>query len=136
MGQDIDAECRSCGMMLAHTLVAMVGPRVARVRCNTCRKDHAYRSPKTARESIEAKRRAAHKVKLDAAARNAAAPPFDEIVAQTDLSQATKYSIRMQLEVHQAVDHPKFGLGVVHQLRDGKAQVVFRSGAKTLVYGR
>ncbi len=136
VGQDIDSECRSCGMLLAHTIIAMVGSRVARVRCNTCRKEHAYRSPKSASEATAARRTAERKTVMDAAARAAAAPDFHDLAKGVDLSNAEKYSMKMALEKNSVVSHPKFGVGIVFDIRGDKAQVVFNAGAKTLVFGR
>jgi len=41
-GGEIDTLCTKCAMTLAHTIIAMVGPRVVKVKCNTCGADHAY----------------------------------------------------------------------------------------------
>ena len=34
-------------MTLAHTILAMVGTKIARVKCNTCGGDHVYRGTNT-----------------------------------------------------------------------------------------
>ena len=44
VGGEVDAFCTRCRLTLAHTILAMVGTKLARVRCNTCNGDHAYRS--------------------------------------------------------------------------------------------
>src|SRR2546429_5893163 len=43
VGGDIDAWCTRCKMNLGHTILALVGTRPARVRCNTCHGEHNYR---------------------------------------------------------------------------------------------
>src|SRR2546430_15525379 len=43
VGGDIDAWCTRCKMNLGHTILAMVGTRPARVRCNTCQGEHNFR---------------------------------------------------------------------------------------------
>ena len=45
VGGDVDAFCTRCKMELGHTVLAMVGTRPVRVRCNTCQGEHAYRGP-------------------------------------------------------------------------------------------
>ena len=35
-GGEVDCFCTRCKMVLAHTILAMVGDRPARVKCNTC----------------------------------------------------------------------------------------------------
>ncbi|MFY0576846.1 hypothetical protein ACN28S_23190 [Cystobacter fuscus] len=44
VGGEVDAFCTRCRLTLAHTILAMVGTKIARVRCNTCNGDHAFRS--------------------------------------------------------------------------------------------
>jgi hypothetical protein len=36
VGGEVDAFCSSCKLVLGHTILAMVGERIAKVRCNTC----------------------------------------------------------------------------------------------------
>src|SRR5438132_3414963 len=43
VGGSIDSWCGKCKMVLAHTIEAMVGEKPARVHCNTCKSQHAYR---------------------------------------------------------------------------------------------
>ena len=43
VGADIDAWCTRCKMNLGHTILAMVGSKPVRVRCNTCQGEHNYR---------------------------------------------------------------------------------------------
>lgn len=138
VGDEIDAKCLpSCGpgLVLGHTVVAMDGDRIVKVKCNTCTKTHTYRSPDSASEATAAKRKVARKKREEAAA--AAAVDFDVLCQKVDLSTASKYSIKSNLEVHQVVEHPKFGTGIVFALKeDGKAEVVFRDGPRVLIHGR
>src|SRR5262245_25574499 len=43
-GGTIDSWCGKCKMVLAHTIEAMVGNKPARVHCNTCNSQHAYKA--------------------------------------------------------------------------------------------
>ncbi|HJL40960.1 MAG TPA: hypothetical protein RMG48_06615 [Myxococcales bacterium LLY-WYZ-16_1] len=141
VGDDIDAKCLpACGkgLVLAHTIVAMVGDKVARVKCNTCQKEHSYRAPDSPSEATAAKRRAERK-KAQAEAMNRLTTPeeYEQIAQSVDLTQAQKYSMKMDLDLQAVVDHPKFGIGIVTELREGgKAAVAFPDGGKVLVYGR
>lgn len=138
VGDDIDAKCLpSCGpgLVLAHTIVAMDGDKIVKVKCNTCEKTHTYRSPDSASEATAAKRKVARKKREEAAA--AAAVDFDALSKKVDMTQAAQYSIRAPLEMNQVVEHPKFGTGIVFALKeDGKAEVVFRDGPRVLVHSR
>lgn len=139
VGDNIDAKCLpSCGpgLVLAHTVVAMDGEKIVKVRCNTCTKTHTYRPPDSASEATAAKRKSARK-KREEAAGTAGNVEFDELAKRVDLTRAEKYSVRSNLDVHQVVDHPKFGTGIVFALKeDGKAEVVFRDGPRVLVHSR
>ncbi|MEL6186228.1 MAG: hypothetical protein AAFU79_16510, partial [Myxococcota bacterium] len=99
VGDDIDSKCLpSCGpgLVLAHTIVAMDGDKIVRVKCNTCQKTHTYRSPDSASEATAAKRKSARKKREEAA--TAAAVDFDDLAKSVDLSQAAKYSTKEPLE--------------------------------------
>ncbi|MGF1511425.1 MAG: hypothetical protein ACFB9M_18185 [Myxococcota bacterium] len=140
-GDEIEAKCLpACGknLCLAHTIVAMVGDKIAKVKCNTCQKEHSYRPPDSPSEATAAKRRAERKkAQQDAVPRVATPEDYARLIKQVDVSSATKYSMRMDLELNAVVDHPKFGVGVVTDLRDGsKACIAFPDGGRVLVYGR
>lgn len=138
VGDDIDSKCLpSCGpgLVLAHTIVAMDGDKIVKVKCNTCNKTHTYRSPDSASEATAAKRKNARKKREEAAA--AASVDFEALAKNVDLTQAEQYSIKNSLDVHQVVEHPKFGTGIVFSLKeDRKAEVVFRDGPRLLVHSR
>ncbi len=140
-GDEVDAKhkCYPDGetLVLAHTVVAMVGDRIAKVKCNTCGKIHAYRPPDSPSEATAAKRRAERKKALAKVASRGEPEPFEILAAKVDLTQTTDYSIKMSMEEMMVVQHPKFGVGIVAMLREGnKADVVFNEGPRTLIYGR
>jgi phage FluMu protein Com len=113
----------------------MEGDKIVKVKCNTCQKTHTYRSPDSASEATAAKRKSARKKREEAA--NAAMADFDELAKEVDLGSAETYSIKKTLDVRQVVEHPKFGTGIVFALKeDGKAEIVFRDGPRTLIHSR
>ena len=122
VGGDVDAFCTRCGLLLGHTVIAMVGPRPVKVECNTCHAVHAFHggggAPRPARERPRP-------------------VAFDQLLAARDVAGARRYSPRETYAEGQVLDHPQFGRGFVSALRDGgKAEVTFRGGVKTLVHGR
>lgn len=137
-GDEVDSKCTKCKMVLAHTILAMVGSKIAQVRCNTCGGTHTYRPPPSASEASAARRRAEKKaVALEADKQKSSAAEFDSIVRTVDTSGALPYSAGMGLELNQVIEHATFGLGVVTELREGnKAHIAFRDGGRILVYGR
>src|SRR5438309_8942814 len=44
VGGEADAWCTKCEMVLAHTVIAMVGTKPVKVECNTCHGVHKYRA--------------------------------------------------------------------------------------------
>lgn len=141
VGGEVDAFCTRCKLPtpLAHTILAMVGTKIARVRCNTCGGDHAYRGAPGSTDKPTAAARAS-------AARAAGAPKaekpekvvisFEEQLAGKDIANAPRYSPKDTYKVEQVVQHPTFGLGLVTAVRGDKVDIAFKSEAKTLVHGR
>lgn len=137
-GDEVDSMCTKCKMLLAHTIVAMSGDKIAKVKCNTCGGVHAYRPPPSPSEASAKRRRAERAAGAAEAAKvKTTASDFEVYTKGKDLSKAAKYSPKMQLGVGEAIDHPTFGIGVVTEIREGsKAQVAFKDGGRILVYGR
>lgn len=135
VGGEIDALCNKCELNLAHTILAMVGPKVIRVRCNTCGSDHQYRGtqPLVKAKSFSAPKKAS-------APRTSAAERvilnFEDQLKQKDTAHAKKYSARDTFQVDDVVDHPTFGRGFVTAVRGDKVDITFRTFEKTLVHGR
>jgi len=138
VGGEVDAFCTRCKMDLAHTILAMVGTRIARVRCNTCGGDHAYRGPQAGTSST--KSGAAARSSTPRAPRATAEAKqvisFDELLAARNTATAVDYNIKTTFAPEQIVRHPTFGLGIVQAVRGDKVDVMFRSENRTLVHGR
>ncbi|MBS2027417.1 MAG: hypothetical protein JST54_05875 [Deltaproteobacteria bacterium] len=132
VGGEVDSFCTKCKMLLAHTILAMVGERIARVRCNTCMGEHAY---KAAPGTSKPRNTSSGGAKSETRSRSAAAS-FDEQLAGKDGSTARSYNINEKFVVDQVVDHPTFGRGFVAAARADKIDVVFKSFVKTLVHAR
>jgi len=137
-GDEVDSNCTKCKMVLAHVIVAMVGDQIARVKCNTCGGEHAYRPPPTASEATAKRRRAERKAAMaEATTSIMTADDYESVVKGHDLSKAAKYSIKAPLTHNDVVDHPKFGIGVVVEVREGnKVQVAFPDGGRVLAHSR
>lgn len=134
VGGDVDAQCNKCKMELGHTILAMVGSSIARVRCNTCNGEHVYRGGDGAakRRSIGLGAKPGEKIKH---------PPrsvtsVEALLAGRDTSRARRYSPRDRLSVDDVLTHPSFGVGIVTAVRGEKAEVAFHSGMRTLIHSR
>ncbi len=132
VGGEVDSFCSKCELVLAHTVIAMVGSKPVRVKCNTCQGEHRYRPAPGA--PVEGG---------SVAARKAARPvrekkvevSFEDLLAQRK-RPSVPYSPKRTFAVDDVVDHPTFGLGFVTAVRAGKAEITFRSDVKVLVHGR
>lgn len=140
VGGDVDAFCTRCKLLLGHTVLAMVGERIAKVRCNTCQGEHAYKAgpPGTSSPKATAEprvRRTTARTTTRSVRAAVETLPFEELFAGRDPASATPYSPRGRFSRGELIHHPTFGLGVVQADRGGKFDVIFRSGVKTLIHG-
>lgn len=132
-GGEVDAWCTRCRMTLAHTIVALVSGRPARVQCNTCGGNHNYRA---APGEAAAREPAAAAAKKAATTRSTKVTySFEEAIAQKSGAERT-YSPKEAFEVDDVISHPTFGRGWVNAVRPDKIEVVFRAGTRTLVHRR
>lgn len=140
VGGEIDAFCSKCDLNLAHTIIAMVGPKVVKVKCNTCGNDHQYRGEQPLVKSqsfANPKKRASSSSSSSAAPKaSRAAVSWEDKFKGKDLSRARKYSIRDTYAVDDVIDHPTFGLGLVVAVRQDKVDVSFKQEEKVLVHGK
>ncbi|MDC0706848.1 hypothetical protein POL68_00015 [Stigmatella sp. ncwal1] len=141
VGGEVDAPCTRCKLTLAHTILAMVGPKIARVRCNTCGGDHVYRSAPGTTDRPTAAARSASSASRSSTSSRAEKPEkvvisFEEQLSGKDIANAPKYSPKDTYRVDQVIQHPTFGLGLVTIVRGDKVDIVFKSETKTLVHGR
>ena len=132
VGGEVDALCSKCELTLAHTVIAMVGDKPAKVKCNTCKGEHKYRpvaGPITLAGSV-AKKKAAR-----APREKKVVISFEELLA-AHKRPPVPYSLRRRFVVDDVLDHPTFGLGFVSAVRIDKIDVTFRAEPRVLVHGR
>lgn len=135
-GGEIDAFCSRCDLNLAHTIIAMVGPKVVKVKCNTCGNDHQYRGEQPlvkAQSFANPKKRASSGAAPRA---TKAVVAWEDKFKGKDLGRARTYSIRDTYAVDDVIDHPTFGLGLVVAVRQDKVDVSFKQEEKVLVHGK
>lgn len=118
LGGDIDAYCGKCKETREHVIAVLSQTgQIERIQCRTCQSNHLYRERKTATT-----RTSTRTSKKDAsAAAEYSGPP-------RNYSMIEKFSTGDRLE------HPKFGTGVVVEVRAGKIDVKFGRELKTLIH--
>jgi len=125
-GDDIDAYCKKCKLVLAHVIVALRATKPAKTECKTCGEVHAYRkdAPGTRKRSTKSKE-------------NAQKAEYDRLMEGRDISAAEKYKLVGDYAAEQVIDHKTFGIGIVtRQLSDNKLEVFFLESIKVLVHRR
>jgi len=137
-GDCIEARCTRCRALLNHTIVAMVGEKVIRVECNTCRGIHNYHGEKVARTPVASPTRttapAPRKGKKDPGATDR--EEWEALRPAMEPERALPYDMNGKYRVNSLVAHPVFGLGVVKLvIPPNKIQILFRDGKKLLRCG-
>lgn len=138
-GSIVETRCTKCRAIMNHTIVAMVGEKIVRVECNTCRGIHAYHPVKVAKEpstrTTAAKKPAAPratKANPEAAAR----AEWEALQPDLDKAQAIPYDMNRPFRKKNVLFHPDFGLGLVQLvLPPNKIEVLFQTGKKRLRCG-
>jgi Zn ribbon nucleic-acid-binding protein len=128
-GGYIAARCTRCKDNTNHTIVAMVGEKVARVECNTCGSIHNYHAEKP--EKASPKRRSPssdNKPRLTKTQRE-----WEESLATARPDEAIAYSMTAPMAEGMLINHPNFGLGrVISISKPNKMEVRFADGVKLL----
>jgi hypothetical protein len=124
-GGTIDSWCGKCKLILAHTIEAMVGTKPARVHCNTCNSQHAYKASepgKSVARLQSSKPRASR---------------YQGLLKGSNTETPKSYSPKDKYQSGDVLKHPTFGVGVTTAVKDeSKIEVLFEGGSKLLVHGR
>jgi hypothetical protein len=132
-------------MVLAHTIEAIEGEKIARVHCNTCGGQHAYHAHAPGEKAPSSRSSSGTKASKPKAKRPSTSSgtrsrsqvaSFDDQVAGKDLATAKPYSPALKFELEELISHPTFGVGIVGVSRPDKIDVTFRQFVKTLVHNR
>ena len=127
-GSEVDAYCTKCKLVLAHTVVALQGPKPRRVRCNTCSGEHNYRPNKPASKLAVKK-----PVKTRAAPRKNR-QSWEEVMQEASGKPHKPYSMSGSFLEGDWIEHATFGLGCVQAfIPPNKISVRFADSTKTLI---
>jgi len=122
------SRCSKCKDTSNHTIVAMVGDRVARVECNVCGSVHNHRSATAPKPRSASPRTPAQPRKTRAQAQ------WENLMAEADQSRAIPYHIKTPVKTGYIIHHPSFGLGqILSTTRPNKMEIIFEQGVKLLL---
>jgi hypothetical protein len=145
VGGDVDSWCTKCRMMLTHRIVAMLGPKPARVECETCHSQHNFRANAPGDAPVKAGTRASaggasgpRPARVSSATRleqerREREQSWERAVTGKLIGDFVKYTVKESFKVGDLVKHTKFGDGVVLRVIDAhKVEVLFRDEPRTL----
>ena len=141
-GDDVDAWCGKCLMVMSHRIIAVVGSQIKKVECLTCHAIHAYKSAPGAKTDRAASRNAvdssikASKGKMPRASR--VEGEWNVFMAEKAPEQQSRpYRVSESFAVAEFIEHPVFGAGRVLEITGAeKMVVIFKEGRKTLLCNR
>ncbi len=141
-GDDIDAWCGKCTMVMNHRIIAVVSGRVKKVECLTCHAIHAYKASPT--EKVSGK---APKKSVSSSPRPSRGPVAKAAKAENEwkvfLSELPDdcsprpYKPTDSYGANEFIDHLTFGIGRVLEITGAERMlVIFKDGRKTLLCNR
>jgi len=129
-GGFVAAHCTKCKLELGHTIMAMMGEKIVRVKCRTCGSEHNYRD-KTKKEAV--RKRPVAKAKRAAPLKR---PERNWEEAMSKVTGADiPYDGTRSYKPGQPVAHHVFGSGVVVETSEKKVTVIFKDKERRLVSG-
>ncbi|MEI8355523.1 MAG: hypothetical protein WCG31_05460 [Deltaproteobacteria bacterium] len=142
-GDIIEARCTKCREVMNHRIVAMVGEKVVRVECNTCRGIHNYRQPAEAKVVIGGKSTGKAASKTVSPPRKTKKDPdiadkeeWESLLPSMQVDQAIMYEMNAKFKLNDLVQHTAFGIGLVTLIvKPNKMHVLFQGGKKLLRCG-
>ncbi|MRR15371.1 MAG: hypothetical protein EG826_02815 [Deltaproteobacteria bacterium] len=138
VGDNIDAYCLKCKMVLAHVILFKVDGVVNRVKCKTCGAEHKYRGAKTPVKKSETAVRAPRPASKAKTARKETAgdAPLMWDLKSRSLPSGTPirdYAIGEQFQAGNVINHPVFGVGFVEKvLSDKSISVLFHDAVRLM----
>ncbi len=138
VGENIDAYCLKCKLVLSHVILFKVDGVVNRVKCRTCGAEHKYRGTMPAvKKTAAVLMPGAGRVKKSVSAKvtvNDAPLQWDLKIHNVAPSTPMKnYSIKEIYKVNDMINHPVFGVGFVEKIVSDKSiSVLFNDSVKLM----
>lgn len=156
-GDRITARCTRCNDLTGHIVIVVVGGEIHKVECLACKSVHKYyppitpKAPKVKTEVCRVKpgqdRKSVVQTTTKAAPKAAPKTALAKKISKTaenleqnwqkalnsSLASPKDYSMGTAFSLHDIVNHPKFGQGVVQSLeKPDKMHIMFRDGLRIL----
>lgn len=138
VGQNIDAYCLKCKLVLAHIVLYEVDGAVSKVKCKTCGAEHKYRGVKPSAPKGAAKEKSAKErwSRTQTGKKTVDPAPIRWETQHRNLDPDTAvkpYRIQDLYQVGDVIQHSAFGLGFVEKIATyNRMDVLFQAGVKFL----
>ena len=113
VGKETLAYCTSCKMDLSHIVVALKGDRIAKVQCQTCKKEHAF---KAAKGQTEPKKKRSRSKAAEEAEANTVELEWEKLMNAHKDAPTKAYNTKGQFALGDKISHANFGPGIVGKL--------------------
>ena len=138
VGDNIDAYCLKCKLVLAHVIMFKVDGVVNRVKCKTCGAEHKYRGAVPGvKKSAAVRSPGVGRVKKPTAVKEAVNnAPLQWDLKSRNLPPETAirdYTIKDTYKVNQVINHPTFGIGFVEKVASDKSVYILFHDAVRLM---
>jgi len=153
VGMEIESMCSKCKDATVHMIEVIKNDIPTRVLCKSCHSSHRYRAPETAavattvtRKKVSAKstglkktaaKTAVTRTRKTVSTKTPEQRKWSRLCNKFNIENPKEYVMNEKFLEHDAIQHKKFGLGVVVEILDpNKMSVAFEEGIKTLVHNR
>ena len=128
-GDNIASWCTKCKLNLDHTIVAMDGELVVKVKCRTCGSTHKFRNATAAPKTRTSRAKAA-----DGANTTTSGSRWETALTE---ARGTSYPYTRdgKYRVGDCVIHDRFGKGIVLKLYSNKCDVLFEDRERLMASG-
>lgn len=126
-GDTIVSYCTKCRLNLDHTIIAMTGDAIVKVKCRTCGSSHKFRNPADAPKARTPKA-------AGRATKSLAEDRWEAALAESK-GPTHPYSREAKYRIGDVFDHDRFGKGVVLKLYVNKCDVLFQDQERLMASG-
>ena len=128
VGKEIIYLCPKCNLELAHIIEVTYQGKILKVMCKTCKHVHAYKEKQTNKKEKIDKAKKTTRKKASAVDAN-----FD-LEKESFGKDAKSYLMSDKYNLGDLINHTKFGLGIVKEVKQDKILVQFKSEKKLLAH--
>jgi len=136
-GDDIDAYCTKCKLLLTHTVLSETGGIARNVQCKTCGSQHKYRrAPGERKASGSVRAMLSERWGLNTTGKQPVSATMLWEMKSQDMSSSVvirEYHMQDKYKSRDVIQHPMFGLGFVEKIRsETSMNVLFKDAVKLM----